>query len=115
MLSESKQWQVLLRNSIFQPIKRLTLLQYNNYIESYGQLSKDKPIPEWLAKMAFDERCNACEILISEGRIDPVINNTYSDEMYLRSVFDSEIKIDLIKQKKKISYTYFLVQRTGSP
>ena len=70
-------------------------------IELYGQLPKDKPIPKWLAEMAFDERCNARDILISEGRIDPVINNTYPEEMYLRSVFDSEIKIDLIKRKKE--------------
>ena len=70
-------------------------------IELYGQLPKDKPIPEWLAKLAFDDRCNAREILISEGRIDSVTDNINPDEMYLNSVFDSEIKMDHIRQKKK--------------
>ena len=70
-------------------------------IELYGKLPKDKPIPEWLAKLAFDDRCNARKILIAEGRIDSVINNTYPEEMYLNSVFDSEIKIDHIRKKKK--------------
>ena len=70
-------------------------------IELYGKMPKDKPIPEWLANMAFDDRSNAREILTSEDRIDAVINNTYPEEMYLNSVFDSEIKIDGIKRKKK--------------
>lgn len=70
-------------------------------IELYGTLPKDKAIPEWLANMAFDDRSNARDILTSEGRIDAVINNTYPEEMYLNSVFDSEIKIEDIKRKKK--------------
>lgn len=70
-------------------------------IELYGELPKDKPIPEWLAELAFDDRSNAREILTAEGRIDAVLNNTYPEERYLNSVFDSEIKIEDIRRKKK--------------